>query len=153
MDYIVSEKRKDCVFCTSLSQTDGPENLVVYRGKLNFVVLNRYPYTTGHLMIVPNAHIASLDLLDPETRAEMMELTARSMSALRVEYRPQGFNVGVNEGAAAGAGIDEHLHLHVVPRWNGDTNFMSSLAHTRVLPEALEDTLERVTRRWHNPAG
>lgn len=153
MDYIVSEKRKDCVFCTALAQVDGLENLVVYRGQYNFVVLNRYPYTTGHLMIVPYAHLHSLELLDAPIRAEMIELTAQAMRVLRSEYRPQGFNVGINEGEAAGAGIDEHLHLHITPRWNGDTNYMSALANTRVLPETLESTLARVTRRWHDPAG
>jgi ATP adenylyltransferase len=148
MDYILSEKKKDCVFCTALIQPDGPENLVVHRGVLNFVVLNRYPYTSGHLMIVPNAHIDSLELLDEATRNEMIDLAAVAVRVLREEYRPQGFNVGINEGSAAGAGIAEHLHLHVVPRWSGDTNFMSAVAATRVLPENLEDTLQRVTRKW-----
>jgi len=150
MDYILNEKPSTCVFCAALDRPeDGPENLVVHRGKLNFVVLNRFPYTSGHLMIVPNMHVDSLESMDVPARSEMIELTARALVVLRQEYHPQGFNVGINEGEAAGAGIADHLHLHVVPRWGGDTNFMSSLAATRVLPEALEDTLRRVTQRWY----
>ncbi len=100
-------------------------------------------------MVVPNDHLDSIDLLDSETLGEMMELTARAVRVVRVEYHPQGFNIGINEGSAAGAGIADHIHLHIVPRWNGDTNFMSAVADVRVLPEALEDTLRRVTARWN----
>lgn len=149
MEYILNEKRKDCVFCTALESSHDSENLVVARGRLNFVILNRYPYSSGHLMVVPMAHIGALEELDAETRGEMMELASHALHVLREEYRPHGFNLGINEGSAAGAGIHEHLHLHVVPRWNGDTNFMSSLAGTRVLPEPLEDTLQRLARRWN----
>lgn len=152
MEYIQSDKHLEgCVFCVELSRPDGAENLIIYRGQRAFVILNRYPYTSGHLMIVPFDHSASLDDLDPETRAEIMELTATAMVVLRQIYRPGGFNIGVNIGAAAGAGVLDHVHLHVVPRWNGDTNFMSSLADTRVLPEALEDTYVRVCQAW--PSG
>ena len=149
MEYIQSEKHKEkCVFCGELSRHDGPENLIIYRGRRAFVILNRFPYTSGHLMIVPFDHKDSLEQLDPETRAEIMELTAQSMVILRQVYRPHGFNIGINIGAAAGAGVLDHIHLHVVPRWGGDTNFMSTLADTRVVPEALEETYVRIHKAW-----
>ena len=129
-------------------QPDNSENLVVVRGQHAFVILNRFPYTSGHLMVVPYEHSPSLEQLDPPARCEMMELTNRAVQVLRDEYQPEGFNLGMNIGAAAGAGIAEHVHLHVVPRWGGDTNFMSSVAGTRVLPEALEDTYRRVKAAW-----
>lgn len=149
MTYIESSKEKDCAFCKALQQPDGPENLIVVRGRHAFVILNRYPYTSGHLMVVPYAHVSLLEALDPETRADLMELTSRATQVLRSCYHPQGFNLGMNIGEAAGAGIAEHVHQHVVPRWGGDTNFMSSLANTRVLPEALEDTYRRVLEGWN----
>jgi len=149
MEYIQSEKHKEkCVFCNEMSRPDGPENLIVYRGRRAFVILNRFPYTSGHLMIVPFNHQASLEHLDAETRAEIMELTAQSMVILRRVYQPHGFNIGVNIGEAAGAGVLDHVHLHVVPRWVGDTNFMSSLSSTRVLPETLEDSYVRIKTAW-----
>ncbi len=148
MEYISSEKSDACVFCVELSRPDGTENLIVYRGQQAFVILNRYPYTTGHLMVVPYRHLASLEDLDLGTRSEMMELTAKSLVVLRSEYHPQGFNVGINIGEVAGAGVLDHVHLHVVPRWGGDTNFMSALAGTRVLPEKLEETYSRIKMAW-----
>lgn len=154
MEYIQSEKHKEiCVFCNELTRPDGPENLIVYRGRRAFVILNRYPYTTGHLMIVPFTHQASLEALDAETRSEMMELTVQSMAVLRKVYRPQGFNIGVNIGEAAGAGVLDHVHLHVVPRWGGDTNFMSALASTRVLAELLLETYTHVKNAWVGASG
>lgn len=147
--YIQSEKNKvGCVFCNEIALEDGPENLVVFRGQLAFVILNRYPYTSGHLMVVPFEHNPSLDELEPDTRAEIMELTAQSLTVLRLEYRPDGFNIGINVGESGGAGILDHIHLHVVPRWNGDTNFMSALASTRVLPETLDESFDRIRKRW-----
>jgi ATP adenylyltransferase len=149
MEYIQGDKNKDvCVFCNEMSRLDGLENLILHRGSRAFVILNRYPYTTGHLMVVPNDHIASLEQLDTETRSEIMELTVQSMEILRGIYQPQGFNIGVNIGVAAGAGVLDHVHLHVVPRWTGDTNFMSALADTRILPETLEDTFTRIQNAW-----
>lgn len=149
MTYIESDKKVDgCPFCNALEQPDGPQNLIVYRGQRAFVILNRYPYTSGHLMVVPYSHEATLDRLDAGTRAELMELTNHGTQVLVAEYRPQGFNLGMNLGEAAGAGIAEHVHLHIVPRWGGDTNFMSSLANTRVLPESLEETYRRVRAGW-----
>ena len=111
-------------------------------------MLNRYPYTSGHLMIVPLNHIASLDDMDSEASFEMMEFTKIAIRVLKKEYQPQGFNIGINIGEAAGAGIIGHVHLHIVPRWRGDTNFISTLASTRVLPESLEETYVRLKRSW-----
>ena len=147
MEYIDKHnKQAGCVFCPAQAQRDSAENLIVLRGSLAYVILNRFPYTSGHLMVIPFAHKPNLEELDAATRAEMMELTSRCTTVLKNIYRPQGFNVGVNIGEAAGAGVLGHVHIHIVPRWNGDTNFMSSVGGTRVLPEALEDTWKRVRK-------
>mgnify|MGYP003832491423 FL=1 len=149
MDYIMQhEKPTGCVFCQAAQQPDCAENLIVQRGKLAFVILNRYPYTNAHLMVVPYAHQPSIEMLDAETRAEMMEWINRAMQRLRQEYHPEAFNVGANVGAAAGAGIAGHVHFHIVPRWGGDTNFMTTIGQTRVVPEALEVTYERLKTGW-----
>ena len=149
MEYILAPKTDEgCIFCNALKQTDGPENLIVTRGPQAFVMLNRFPYTSGHLMIVPYEHQPSLELLEPASRADIMELAAQAMRVLEAVYAPQGFNLGMNIGNAAGAGISEHVHLHVVPRWVGDTNFMSSVSQVRVLPELLEETYRRVKAAW-----
>ena len=145
MKYIENhEKEEGCIFCIALEKQDSAENLIVHRGERAFVILNLYPYTSGHIMVAPNEHKASLELLDPDTRAEMMELVSQCMVVLKEIYRPQAFNVGANIGEAAGAGVPDHVHMHVVPRWAGDTNFMSTLGETRVLPEALDETYKRV---------
>jgi len=149
MEYIESNNKEDgCVFCTAQELKDGAGNLIAYRGERAYVILNRYPYTSGHLMVNPFQHVPSLEELDPETRAEMMELTSLCTTVLKTVYRPQGFNVGVNMGEVAGAGVLGHVHIHIVPRWKGDTNFMSSVGQTRVLPEALEVTYERVKNEF-----
>ncbi len=149
MEYITTPKSDDgCIFCNGLKQADGPENLIVYRGPMAFVMLNRFPYTSGHLMIVPYEHKPSLELLESASRVDIMELSARAIQVLQALYTPQGFNLGMNIGNAAGAGVTEHVHLHVVPRWVGDTNFMSSVSQTRVLPELLEETYRRVRGAW-----
>ena len=145
MEYIENHsKDEECVFCSAQSQEDSAENLIAYRGQRAYVILNRYPYTSGHLMVVPFEHKATLEELDPLTRAEMMELTALCMTVLREVYNPQAFNMGANIGEAAGAGVKEHVHIHVVPRWAGDTNFMSVLGESRVLPESLANTYQRL---------
>ncbi len=149
MEYIEDEnKENECVFCQAPGWSDFREHLIVHRGERAFVILNRYPYTSGHLMVVPFEHKSSLELLDFTTRVEIIELASNFVQVLKEAYQPQGFNVGINIGMAAGAGIKEHVHLHIVPRWVGDTNFMSSLAQTRVLPETLEDTYNRVLEAW-----
>jgi ATP adenylyltransferase len=144
MEYIENTKEDRCIFCLAQENEDSVENLIALRGEHAYVILNRYPYTSGHLMVVPFDHQPNLEELDPQTRAEMMELTTRCMTILRKVYNPQAFNIGANIGEAAGAGVKEHVHLHIVPRWAGDTNFMSAVGETRVLPEALEDTYQRV---------
>lgn len=149
MEYINNSTKEDgCVFCIAQSMNDGVENLIAYRGKRSYVILNRFPYTSGHLMVIPFRHVPNLEELDPDTRAEMMELASRCTSILKNIYQPQGFNVGVNIGEAAGAGVLGHVHIHIVPRWRGDTNFMSSIGNTRVLPEALDETYERVRKEF-----
>ena len=149
MKYITKASKEDgCVFCNALEKTDNSDNLVVMRGKHAFVILNKFPYTSGHVMVAPFAHKPTLEDLDPATRAEMMELTTRCMSILRKVYNPQAFNLGANIGEAAGAGVPGHVHLHIVPRWSGDTNFMSAIGEVRVLPEELEDTYRRVKEAW-----
>jgi len=149
MKYIQAIKKEDgCIFCKIQKMPDNKENLIVFRGEASFVVMNRYPYTSGHILVIPYNHKPNLEVLDAETRAEMMEMVTRSMRVLRRKYHPQGFNMGANIGEAAGAGIAPHVHLHIVPRWSGDTNFMSSLGETRVLPEALEETYDRIKEAW-----
>ncbi|MBK9927473.1 MAG: HIT domain-containing protein [Anaerolineales bacterium] len=149
MEYIDNNNKEEgCVFCNAQAREDGAENLIAYRGERAYVILNRYPYTSGHLMVIPFTHVSSLEELDPETRAEMMELTSRCTTVLKSIYKPQGFNVGVNMGEAAGAGVLGHVHIHIVPRWKGDTNFMTAVGQTRVLPEALEDTYLRVKKEF-----
>ena len=153
MEYIENHgKEEGCVFCDALSASDGPANLIVYRGDLAFVILNRYPYTSGHVMVVPMRHNPDLEGLAGPERAEMMELTARSTAVLRSVYGTPAYNIGLNIGEAAGAGIKEHVHIHVVPRWVGDTNFMSTLAETRVLPESLSDTWSRIRQGFNGEA-
>jgi ATP adenylyltransferase len=154
MNYIEKHGQAEgCVFCAAQAQADSDSNLIAFRGKRAYVILNRYPYTSGHLMVIPFAHEASVEELDSATRAEMMELAAQCMTVLRKIYKPHGFNMGANIGEAAGAGVLGHVHIHIVPRWNGDTNFMSTLAETRVLPEALEDAYQRVREGFSKVEG
>jgi len=149
MTYIEkSNKEEGCVFCNAQAKADGAENLIAHRGKLSYVILNRYPYTSGHLMVIPFKHVSTLEELDAETRAEMMELSSRCTTELGEIYKPQGFNLGINIGKAAGAGVLGHVHIHIVPRWAGDTNFMTAVGETRVLPESLEQTYERVKQAF-----
>lgn len=151
LDYIIGPKDKTtCVFCRAAGPADGvggpdePDPLVVWRGTLAYVILNLYPYNNGHLMVVPCRHEASLAGLTREEMNEVGLLVQRGETALREAYRLEGINVGVNLGAPAGAGIEEHVHVHVVPRWNGDTNFMTVVGGTRVLPEDIRDTAARL---------
>ncbi len=132
-----------CVFCEAINSEESGR-LLLTRGRTCFVILNLYPYNSGHLMVVPNRHVPCLGALLPEERVELMELTCRAECALNEAYRPQGMNVGLNLGRSAGAGIVDHLHVHLVPRWTGDTNFMSVVGQVRVLPEELEQTAERL---------
>ena len=149
MKYIENtEKEEGCVFCNAHAKKNSAANLIAFRGERAFVILNLYPYTSGHLMVVPFVHIATLEEFDPATRAEMMELTSQCTTVLRKIYHPQAFNVGANIGEAAGAGVPGHFHIHIVPRWGADTNFMTVIGETRVLPESLEDTYKRVQEEF-----
>jgi ATP adenylyltransferase len=149
MSYIEGDTSAEgCVFCAAPALPDGPDNLIVYRGPGAFIILNRYPYTSGHLMVVPYQHEPSLEGLDTPLLTEMMVLSRTAIKVLKTAYQPEGFNIGINLGDAAGAGIADHVHMHIVPRWVGDTNFMATLGETRVLPEALEKTYERIRAAW-----
>jgi ATP adenylyltransferase len=140
LGYIKGEKEPGCIFCTRLARSTDQEDYILQRGERSFVILNAYPYTNGHLMIVPFDHVSDLEALADATLAEMNQLLKRSISALRQAFGPQGFNIGWNIGRCAGAGVEEHVHEHVVPRWNGDTNFMPVLADVTVIPDTLADT-------------
>ncbi|MGH9867723.1 MAG: HIT family protein [Candidatus Polarisedimenticolia bacterium] len=143
--YLVQERpAAECIFCDALAHADDHESLIVHRGRENFVILNLYPYTNGHLMVVPNTHVAAPSSSTPSQRAELMELASACEAALRAAYRADGVNLGMNLGRAAGAGIEAHYHLHVVPRWEGDTNFMAVTAETRIIPESLQVSKARV---------
>ena len=149
MKYIRRQKTpKGCVFCDAVQKEDGESNLIVARGKRVFVILNRYPYTSGHIMIVPFEHIGSFEKMDEETSAEVMHLIRQGITALDQIYKPDGYNMGANLGASAGAGIANHIHFHLVPRWDGDTNFMTSIGETRVLPEDLSETFRQIKNAW-----
>jgi ATP adenylyltransferase len=151
MKYI-QENRADqgCVFCLAAEGDDGLENLVFQRGEGVFMILNRYPYTSGHLMCVPYVHAEKLQDLPREVRTELIEQVSKAVEVLQSVYEPEGFNVGLNLGAVAGAGIADHLHMHIVPRWGGDTSFISAVGQTRVLPESLTETYRRVKQAWDN---
>ena len=138
-------KGQECLFCAKAASTDDRANYVVLRGRLNFILLNLYPYTSGHLMIAPYAHVATLEEAEPAALEEMMQLTRRAESALRALYRPDGLNIGMNLGECAGAGVAGHIHMHVLPRWCGDASFMSTVGETRVLPEELPTTYQRLS--------
>ena len=134
-----------CIFCEAQQDpARDAEYLVIHRGAHNFVILNKYPYISGHLMIVPYAHLGELSSTSKEVSDEMMDLVKRSQTALSQVYRPEGFNVGMNLGKVAGAGVADHIHMHILPRWGGDTNFMSTLGETRVLPEDLSTTYQKL---------
>ena len=136
------DKESECIFCAALDAGDDDANLVLHRGERAFVILNKFPYTNGHLMVAPYEHVAELQKLDDETMAEIMSLAQRGMGALETTYAPHGYNVGFNQGRVAGAGVEHHIHMHVVPRWGGDTNFMPVLGDTRVMNQTLHDSYE-----------
>jgi len=145
--YVADESKDDrCIFCDALAANDDEKFLIVFRGKKNFIILNRFPYTSGHVMVVPHAHVGELSGADSETAGEMMILAQRVQVALQKAYRPQGYNLGMNLGRAAGAGVTKHIHLHVLPRWTGDGNFMTVVGETRVEPEDLATTYDRLRK-------
>ncbi len=137
-----------CIFCEKPAENRDADNLIVHRGRLAFVMLNLYPYNNGHMMVVPYQHTATLEALDAPVLAEIMLLAKQALAALREMYQPQAFNLGVNIGRAAGAGIADHVHMHVVPRWAGDSNFMTTVAATRVIPQDLHETYRLAVEHW-----
>lgn len=144
IEYILGEKDKDCIFCAKPKQNRDRENLILFYGQYNFVMLNKYPYNPGHLMVAPYKHVSGLNALSPEELLEHFKLVSRCVDLLKAEMKPDGMNVGINLGKPAGAGIEEHIHTHIVPRWNGDTNFMTVLSDVRVVPEALLATYDKL---------
>ena len=148
MPYIKGPKSGECVFCSKPAWEDDESAGIVNRGEHSFVMLNAFPYTNGHLMISPYLHTGTIEDLDQPTLLELMTLSQRSLAALRSAYRPEGFNVGLNLGKVAGAGFDDHVHLHVVPRWGADSNFMPVIGNARVLPELLGDSYRALKAAW-----
>ena len=144
MAFIGGPKAPDCIFCAKAREREDEKNFVLFRGQHSFILLNAYPYAAGHLMVAPYQHIGTLEALPEEVTSEMMELAKRSISALRQSHRSESFNVGVNIGAPAGAGIADHVHMHVVPRWVGDSNFMPVLGDVRLIPETLEESYAKL---------
>lgn len=137
-------KETGCVFCNALDMDDPADSLIIHRATLNFVILNRFPYSNGHLMIAPYQHIANPADVQPGVAEEMVQLMQHTIRSLREIYRPDGFNVGMNLGQSAGAGVQDHYHMHILPRWNGDTNFMATLAATRIIPEDFAATIAKL---------
>lgn len=140
--------KRHCIFCEAGAGSEDDRSLVVYRGQFSFVILNRYPYTTGHVMIAPYSHVSRLTLASEEASAEIMRLMRKAENVIEDIYHPNGLNLGMNLGEAAGAGIEQHIHMHVLPRWIGDANFMTSVSSTRVLPESLNDTYRKMKKAY-----
>ncbi len=143
--YITGDKEEGCIFCKKPKEGNDKDNLILYTGETSFIIMNRYPYSNGHLMTVPYKHTNSFSDLTPEERLELMNLTAKCLDILQV-IKPEGFNIGMNLGRTGGAGIDDHLHFHIVPRWSGDNNFMPVIGDVRVMPEYLEETYETLSK-------
>lgn len=143
--YIAGDKEEGCIFCKKPKEGNDKDNLILYTGETSFIIMNRYPYSNGHLMTVPYKHTNNFSDLTPDERLELMDLTAKCLDILQV-IKPEGFNIGMNLGRTGGAGIDDHLHFHIVPRWSGDTNFMPVIGDIRVMPEYLEDTYETLSK-------
>ena len=144
MEYILSKKTKDCIFCIGKEATNDKERLILYRSSFSFVIMNRYPYNNGHLMVAPFRHLSDMEDLNGDDALDMFLVLQKSIAVLRGCMKPEGFNIGVNIGKVGGAGIEDHLHIHIVPRWNGDTNFMPVLGDVRVIPEHLQETYDKL---------
>ena len=149
IEYIKGEKGDGCIFCEKPKEEANKNNLILYKGKTGFIIMNRYPYSNGHLMAVPYKHTSELSDLDSAERLELMDLTSMCIDILGA-FNAEGFNVGMNMGIAGGAGIDDHLHYHIVPRWSGDTNYMPIIADVKIMPEYLEDTYEALSDEIKN---
>ncbi len=148
LEYIKGPKPDECIFCTKPAAGDDRSALIVRRGEHCFAMLNAFPYNNGHLMVSPYRHVPSIEELDEPALLELMTMARESLAALRQAYAPEGFNLGINQGKIAGAGVEHHVHLHVVPRWGGDTNFMPVIGGTRVLPQSLDGSYEELTRAF-----
>jgi len=146
--YIQMKKPEGCILCEKPGEDNDAKNYILYRGEKNFVMLNSYPYNPGHLLIAPYRHIANLEELTREERYEHFEIVSQSIKVLRQVFKPGGFNIGINSGRIAGAGIDDHFHTHIVPRWQGDTNFMPVISNVRVVPQALAETYEKLKGKF-----
>jgi ATP adenylyltransferase len=146
MEYLMSEGSEGCIFCVKPAAGDDVANLILAKTRLSFIMLNAYPYNNGHLLIAPFRHVASFSDLTSEERADLMETVAHAERILNRAFSPEGMNVGANMGHCAGAGVPGHIHVHIVPRWEGDTNFMPVVGETRVLPETLQETYERLKK-------
>ena len=144
IEYVLREKEKGCIFCDKPKEDKDSDNLILYRGESNFVIMNNYPYNPGHLMVAPYRHIADLQGLSAEELYEHFDIVRKSATALRETLNPDGFNIGINMGRVDGAGIEGHIHTHIVPRWQGDTNFMPITAETKVIAEALAATYAKL---------
>lgn len=151
MEYILSNSKDNgCIFCPGEDRAQDKERLILHVGEKSMVMMNRYPYNNGHLLVAPVRHVASLDELDDEEMLSLMVTVRRWIQVLREEMRPEGFNVGLNLGRVAGAGVEEHMHFHIVPRWNGDTNYMTVIGEVRVIPEHLMQTYEKLLKRYQS---
>lgn len=146
LEYIKGPKPDECIFCSKPAAGDDEDGYIVHRGSECFVMLNAFPYNNGHVMISPYRHVPSIEELEEPALLELMTLSKRTLAALREVYGPEGFNLGINQGKVAGAGFDDHVHMHLVPRWGADTNFMPAIASTRVLPESLADSYRSLSR-------
>lgn len=146
MEFLSGEKKTEgtCVFCTLPKAGDDRESLIVHRGEMNYIIMNKFPYNNGHLMVVPFQHTADLEQLSDEATNEMFRLGKLAVSSLRDKYKPEGYNLGMNLGAAGGAGIRDHVHLHIVPRWLGDTNFMPVIGETKAMPQHLMTSYDTI---------
>lgn len=149
IEYITGEKDNGCIFCDKPEEGKDKENLILFKGETSFIIMNRYPYSNGHLMAVPYRHTNNMSDLNEAERLELMNLTTKCIEILDI-MNPDGFNIGMNLGTAGGAGIDDHLHFHIVPRWNGDTNFMPLIGDVKVMPEYLEDTYKTLSEQIKN---
>lgn len=147
--FILGKKEKGCIFCNRLKTKDSVKNLIMYRGQSNFIILNKFPYNTGHVLIVPNRHISRLEKLKPEVASEFFELIQKAVAAIKKTLKPHALNVGMNLGRMSGAGIPGHLHMHVVPRWNGDTNFLPVIGKTSVVSIPLEPIYDSLRKELH----
>jgi len=150
LKYILAEKDKTCIFCLKQNKEEDIKNLILYRSNLCYVIMNTFPYNNGHLLVVPNRHVSNLNSLSQEECNDLFSLVRLTEEIITKVYHPDGLNIGLNLGKAAGAGIDDHLHVHIVPRWLGDANFMTSISGSRVIPEAFERTYKLLKEQFDN---